>query len=155
MNKETHVILPEYASEIISEILEEFNLKAKDEEIYEKISKSSDSKTMIALKNDLPSMKIASMARRIKEDGLPDKEASLIISEQLGLDKKKADEMVNKIQKKLVAFSKIVQYEEDESEKVKKPEKKSFTEEFLSTKEEFDESSFEPKDPDPYREIIE
>ncbi len=152
MNKETHIILPDYAPEMILEILEEFNLKDKDEKIYEEINNSSDPKTVAILKNDLPSIKIASIARRIKEEGLSDEEASLIISEQLGLSQEEAEKALNRILKKLVAFSKIVQYEKDKSKEL---EDNSVVKKSLATEENKDKPPSGSKDSDVYREPIE
>ena len=154
MNKKTFVILPDYATDIILSILKSFSLEEKNKEQYQKLMEMTDADERSSFYDQIPSINVARITRKIKTNEIQDQEAVNFLAEKMPLDKVNAEKMLTEIKNKLVAFSKVV---EEESA----PEKKTETKEEVvegkgSLSEEFSKiKTSEKKGPDSYREIIE
>ncbi len=151
MNNKNWVVLPSHAYEIILEILEGVGLKEKNEKIYEKINQATTSEEIVSLKRTLPSIIIAETTREIK-NGLSDEEAITLLSEKLELEKADSEQMLDKIKKKLVAFSKITGNGEKKEDDIEEAVKLN------GIREEAEENSdrdFAKEKNDVYREPIE
>ncbi len=150
MNKKQFVLLPDYATDIILSILENFNLKEKEEKAYQELRDSPDGQDRSFLYKEIPSLNVAKIAREIKTNETSEEDAVLFLSQRMSLSQDKAKEMLEEIKNKIVAFSQVIEQETQESvtAPVVQEKKPSFSEEFSK------KASQEKRGPDSYRETI-
>ena len=160
MTKEIHAILPEYAYEIVMDIIKSQGLDKREELISEQLRNAKDPEIIKSLLDDKPVLVLAKIAKKAAIEKLSEQEITSLVAEKLRLDKERAELLMAELKKKLVFFIEVVEIDSEKNEK-KEP---SVKEEIGNIVEEEDEKENEKKekkigkenqDSDPYREPIE
>ena len=119
MIKIKRVIFPNQGYETIMEILEEFGLKEKHQEVSDKLdSLPPGSEEYKALIKNLPGKILVKLSRAAAKSSMESKEISLSIARKLGLDEKKSEELAKKLIDQFISRSEII---EEETKTVKEP----------------------------------
>jgi len=169
MTKETRAILPQYAYEIMMDIIKNHNLEEREKSISEQLKSATDPEIRISLINDKPILVLTKIAKKAAVEKLSEDEVTSLLREKLRIDKERAESLMQELKKKLIFFIEVI---EIESEKIDIKQTSSEEEE---TGEELEENSRknsdnkkkkdnndgssdgeeEEKGPDPYREPVE